>query len=79
MSVIALGAESAYASKPNIQRPGTQADADLAEAEVQTRVQDAYKFKGVSGDVVLVSLDTADLAIVGTTETTKTSIPHASN
>ncbi len=70
MSVLSQNADLAYASKPNIQRPGSQTDADTAEASAATRFQDENP---------TVTLDTADLSIVANAESTKYTIPHGSN
>jgi len=78
--VLSHCAEAAYASKPNIQRPGSQADADLGEAAAATRDNDSYGTSIQPGQTApLVSLGTADLTTVANLETTKYSIAHGSN
>lgn len=70
MSVLSSDAELAYASKPNIQRPGSQADADLGETAAASRFQDENP---------TVTLDAADLTTIANGETTKYNIPHGGN
>lgn len=89
--VISLGAETAYASKPNIQRPGQQADANTAETEAAARDNDSYALpvinagQSANGTTTnpLISLDAADLAIVSNaqsaTDEPKPSIPWRGN
>lgn len=39
--LICLSPETTYATKPNILRPGSQADADAAEVRADARIEDA--------------------------------------
>jgi hypothetical protein len=91
MAVVSLSAEAVYASKPNIQRPGQQADANTAETEAAARMQDEYANlpinagQSANGTTTnpLVSTDAADLAIVSNaqsaTDEPKPSIPWRGN
>lgn len=63
-----VSAESTYATKPNIQRPGSQTDADAAESLAATRLTDLPD-----------NLVYGAFVIVGNAETTKYNIPHGGN
>lgn len=63
-----VSAESTYATKPNIQRPGSQADADLSEPLAATRLTD------LPDNLVYGAFVT-----IGNGETTKYNIPNGGN
>jgi hypothetical protein len=55
---IVLSPQTAYATKPNIKYPGTQAQATAAETAADTRIEDA-----IPGELVLIEVKAGSITV----------------
>ena len=62
MIPIVLSPDTAYATKSNLQYPGSQAQATAAEAAAEDRINDALAASGLDGLSITVSAGAIEVA-----------------